>query len=223
MKQDNLNMIPNVKGVKNGQNSADQVAAACKRENANEGATKKVVYLKPKSDDKIDDFFKYYTQVRSRQVAIETLFVSIRAKYEADFGKEFVDELLSDIDMFSRHFTCDIVTKVEDGMNYSDISYVKGELTISRYLIEVDEPNLCSVFRHFMEFAKSSGRSSVSAIIEKENKEREEARIAKSAEKRKQKENEKAGKRLSEMSVDEIMKHLTPEQLASIAALQAAK
>jgi hypothetical protein len=219
-----LNQIPDFKGTKGGQTSVSQLQAACIRENANEGATKKTIYLQPNMDAKIDDFFKYQKQTFSRMFDIEMLESAVIAKYANDFGVIFARELFYDCLSFSANFTKDIVTKVEaNDETAENISYVQAGNTITRYLVSVDEPNVCSVFRHFVEYAKATNRPSVALIQEKEEAERAKIRAQKASERKEAKETAKVGTKIAEMDVTKLMSLLTPEQLAAIIAAQSAK
>lgn len=223
MKTKELTIVPDVKGTKRGQNSADQLTASIARENAKEGSTKKTVYLRPKTDSKIDDFFKYAKQVNNRMFEVDMLEAAVIAKYSDEFGISFARSLFYDACEFTHCFNADIVTKVDDETVFTDISYFKNDVEISRYLVDVDDSNVCSVFRHFMDYAKATGRQSVELLLQKEAKERKEAREQKTAEKREAKEVEKAGKKIQEMTAEQILSMLTAEQIAALQALQAAK
>lgn len=219
-----LNQVPDFKGTKGGQDSASQLHSACIRENATEGVTKKAVYLQPNQDAKIDDFFRYEKQEASRQHEINLLAISICSKYIPIFGADFAHELFEDCKEFSRNFTKDIVTKVEaDDETAENISYVQAGNTITRYLVEVDESNVCSVFRHFVDYAKATSRPSVALIQEKEEAERAKIRAQKASERKEAKETAKVGTKIAEMDVTKLMSLLTPEQLAAIIAAQSAK
>jgi len=219
-----LNQIPDFKGTKGGQDATSQINAACVRENANEGATKKAVFLRPNQEAKIDDFFRFEKQEASRQHDINLLAISICSKYTPIFGADFAHQLFADCKEFSRNFTKDIVTKVEaDDETAENISYVQAGNTITRYLVEVDEPNVCSVFRHFVDYAKATSRQSVALIQKKEEEERAKIRAQKASERKEAKETAKVGTKIAEMDVTKLMSLLTPEQLAAIIAAQAAK
>ena len=219
-----LSQVPDFKGAKGGQDAASQLQAACTRENANEGATKKTIYLQPNQEAKIDDFFRYEKQEASRQHDINLLAISICSKYTPIFGADFAHELFADCKEFSANFTMDIVTKVDaDDETAKDISYIQAGNTITRYLVSVDEPNVCSVFRHFVEYAKATSRPSVALIQEKEEAERAKIRAQKASERKEAKETAKVGTKIAEMDVTKLLSFLTPEQLAAIIAAQSAK
>ena len=218
-----LNQVPDTKGTKRGQDAASQCAASVVMENEKK-EKKETRYLRPSSEDKIDAFFRWEKQEREAQHNINLLAIAICGKYAPEFGTNFAHDLFADCKEFTHNFTKDIVTKAEeDDETKEDISYQLNGNTITRFLVQVDEINVCSLFRHFVEYAKSTNRPSVSAIIEKENKEREKNRLQKVNERKEKREEEKTKGKLQEMDITKLMALLTPEQLAAIAAAQSAK
>lgn len=215
-----LNAVPDCKGSKKSVGSDIQITNSVVMENVK--VSSKVTYLRPGNDAKIDEFFRFFNQERAHQYKVETLFVAIRAKYLPVYGNDFVSELLDDVSLFTHNFTMDICNKLDDGIEGKDISYLKDGNTITRYLVSVDDPNVCSIFRHFVDYAKSSARTSVSAIIESENKERESKRLANLNERREKRETEKVGAKVKDLDVEKLLTMLTPDQIAAIKAAKIA-
>lgn len=215
-----LNAVPDCKGSKKSVGNAAQISNAVVMEDAK--VPGKVTFLRPGNDAKIDDFYKFFNQEREHQYKVETLFVAIRAKYAPVYGSDFVDELLNDAALFTNNFTHDICSKLEDGITGIDIPYLKDGNTITRYLVAIDTPNVCSIFRHFVDYAKASNRASVSAILESENKEREQKRLENLNKRREKRETEKVGAKVKDLDVEKLLSMLSPEQIAAIRAAKIA-
>lgn len=215
-----LNAVPDCKGSKKSVGSDQQIANSVVMENAK--VSNKVTYLRPVNDAKIDDWFKYQKQTFNHQFEVEILESAIIAKYSDVFGIQFAKDLFSDACEFTSNFSMDICNKLEDGIEGKDISYLKDGNTITRYLVAVDSVNVCSIFRHFFDYAKSSNRSSVLAIIESENKEREQKRLANLNERREKRETEKVGAKVKDLDIEKLLSMLSPKQIAAIKAAKIA-
>jgi len=220
MKTKKLNQISDYKGSKKSVGSDVQITNSVVMENAK--VTSKVTYLRPGNDAKIDDWFKYQKQTFGHQFDVEMIESAIIAKYSDVYGVQFTKDLFSDACEFTSNFTMDICSKLEDGIKGKDISYLKDGNTITRYLVAIDTLNVCSIFRHFIDYAKASNRPSVSAILESENKEREQKRLANLNERREKRETEKVVAKLKDMEINKVLSMLSPEQIAAIKAAKIA-
>lgn len=221
MKTKDLNAVPDVKGAKKSVGSDQQIANSVKMENAcNNGSTKK--YLKPSKDAKISDFFNYERQEREHQNNVNLLAISITAKYGSLYSVEFANGLFNDAKEFTSNFTKDIVSSVESGINFEEISYIRNANTIDRYLVAVDSPKVCSIFEHFVNYAISSNRESVSLIIEDQKKESERKRLANINAKREEKAIKTTTTTVQNLDINKLLSMLTPEQIAAIKSAKVA-
>lgn len=215
MKTKDLNSVPDTKGTKRGQGSNNQLANSVKMEGIN--TTSKVKYLQPKSDAKLSDFFNYYKQENSRQFDINMLAVSIEKKYDK-YGLDFCKNLFNDAYFFTNCFNSDIVSKVDDNIDYTDISYNKGDNTITRYLVSVDNSNVVSIFNHFLQYAISSNRESVAAIIEDMKHESDEKRRVNTEKRREEKKVAETKKTIKDLDIATLLSMMSPEQIAAFKA-----
>lgn len=215
MKTKDLNSVPNTKGTKRGQGANSQLVNSEKMEGIN--TTSKVKYLQPKSDAKLADFFNYYKQENQRTFEIQTLAVSIEKKYNK-YGLDFCKDLFNDAYFFTNCFNSDIVSKVDGNIDYTDISYNKSDNTITRYLVSVDNSNVVSIFNHFLQYAISSNRDSVAAIIEDIKRESEEKRKHNTEKRREEKKTEETKKTIKDMDIAKLLSMMSPEQIAAIKA-----
>lgn len=215
-----LNAVPDCKGSKKSVGSDVQITNSVVMENAK--VSNKVQYLRPDNDAKIDDWFKYQKQTFIHHFEVEMLESSVIAKYSDVYGIQFAKDLFSDACEFTSNFQMDICSKLEDGIKGTDISYIKDGNTITRYLVAIDTTNVCSIFRHFIDYAKASNRPSVSAILESENKAREEKRLANLNERREKRETEKVGAKVKDLDVEKLLSMLSPKQIAAIKAAKIA-
>lgn len=184
--------------------------------------SKKTVYLRPNQESKIDDFFKFSCQQFSHEFHVNMMEASIVMKYSEIYGIQFARDLFYDACKFTNNFTSDIVNKLEDGIDGTDISYKKGDSDICRYLVRIDNANICSVFRHFLEYAIATNRPSVALIVKDEEKRREENRLANLNKRREEKKFNDTKVTLNSLDVDKLLTMLTPEQIDAIIAKKAA-
>jgi hypothetical protein len=214
--------LPEVQRKGHGRNnSADQLQVSMTLECVNQ-TNGKLVYLKPKEGDKIDAFFNYYKQESQRQFEINTLAVAIEKKFSPLYGLEFSKSLFDDLYFFTKGFTCDIVSKVDNGIEFTDISYLFNGSTVTRYLVEV-ENNVLSIFRHFFSFAKATRRESVLRMVEKEEQEKALIRANNVIKRREERETEKVGQKIINMDATKLFSMLSNDQIAALAALAAGK
>lgn len=215
MKTKDLNSVPNTKGTKRGQGANSQLANSEKMEGIS--TTSKVKYLQPKSDAKLADFFNYYKQENQRTFEIQILAVSVEKKY-SKYGLDFCKNLFNDAYFFTNCFNSDIVSKVEDNIDYTDISYNKGDNTITRYLVSVDNLNVVSIFNHFLQYAISSNRNSVAAIIEDMKRESDEKRKQNTEKRREEKKVAETKKTIKDLDIATLLSMMSPEQIAAFKA-----
>lgn len=221
MKTKDLNKVDNTKGTKKSVGTSAQIENSMKMESVN-NESKKTVYLRPNLEAKIDDFFKFQIQQFAHEHNVNMLESSIVMKYADVYGIQFARDLFLDACMFTNNFTSDIVSKLEDGIDGEDISYRKNDSDITRYLVNVDNVNVCSIFRHFLEYAISTNRPSVLLIVKDEEKRREEKRLENLNKRREEKRNETTRTTIQELDVNKLMSMLTPEQIAAICAAKVA-
>ena len=167
--------VPDTKGTKRAQNSIAQINASIIRDGNAQSATTKKVYLLPSdSDAKIEDFFRYYEQQNSHIYSLRMLEFSVSAKYRAKFGEfwgaKYAQAIFLDACAFTSYFSLDVCSKLEDGITGTDISYYKGDTKVTRYLVHIDNGNVCSIFRHYMDYAISTERPAVKPIIDHSKK-----------------------------------------------------
>lgn len=215
------NETPNTKGCKKSVGTEEQIVNSSKMECVN-SESKKTIYLRPNSEAKIDDFFKFQIQQFAHEHNVNMLESSIVMKYADVYGIQFARDLFLDACMFTNNFTSDIVSKLEDGIDGEDISYRKNDSDITRYLVNVDNANICSVFRHFMDYAIATSRSSVAPIIKDEEKRREENRLLNLNKRREEKKLNDTKVTLNSLDVEKLLAMLTPEQIAAIIAKKVA-
>lgn len=215
------NETPNTKGCKKSVGTEEQIVNSSKMECIN-SESKKTVYLRPNLDAKIDDFFKFQNQQFAHEHNVNMLESSIIMKYADVYGIQYARDLFLDACMFTNNFTSDIVNKLEDGIDGTDISYRKNDSDICRYLVNVDSMPICSIFRHFLEYAIATNRPSVSLIVKDEEKRREEKRLENLEKRREEKRNETTRTTIQELDVNKLMSMLTPEQIAAICAAKVA-
>lgn len=221
MKTKDLNKVSDTKGTKKSVGTSTQIENSIKMESVN-NESKKTVYLRPNQDSKIDDFFKFSCQQFAHEFQVNMMEASVIMKYSEIYGIQFARDLFYDACQFTNNFTSDIATKLEDRVDGTDISYKKGDSDICRYLVHVDNANICSVFRHFMEYAMATGRSSVTPIIKDEEERREQNRLLNLNKRREEKKFNDTKVTLNSLDVDKLLTMLTPEQIDAIIAKKAA-
>lgn len=214
-------------------NGNDQLKNSLQMEGVNEGNNGKK-YCRPSKDQKIDAFFNYFKQENARQHDINLLAISLVSK----FGNELGTNLFIDCKEFTKDFSMDILTSPKmkvimvdkEGTvdefeeierldpDYVDISYINNGNTIERYLAPVDNAPVCSLFRHYFDYAMATERETVADLIREKKEKQATERANNALRRREEKETKKVGEKIADMSTEKLLGLLSEDQKNALLA-----